>query len=198
MIVVDIETTGVDPQKHSIISIGAVEFENPDNEFYGECSIWDGAEITEEALEANGFSIEDVTDRTKQSLEILMRAFIDWTHTAANRTLAGRNVAEFDLQFLMTSAYKYSLNWDLAKRTIDDHALTYMHMVKRGLTPPEKNKRSDIDSNFTQNYVGIPEVPYPHNALTDAKWTAEAISRLLYDKSLFDSYKEYPIPWLTE
>lgn len=198
MIVVDTETTGVDPNKHSIVSIGAVELENPNNTFYGECQIWEGAEITKEALEVNGFSKEDITDPSKQTLEILMRGFLNWSQSVGNRMLAGRNVAEFDLQFLRTSAYRYSLNWDIARRTIDDHTLTYMHMIKRGETPPTANKRSDIDSNFTQKYVGIPEVPQPHNALTDAKWTAEAISRLLFDEPLLDEYKKYPIPWLVE
>ena len=34
MIIVDVETTGIDPEKHSIVSIGAVDFSNPSNEFY--------------------------------------------------------------------------------------------------------------------------------------------------------------------
>ena len=45
MIVVDVETTGVDARKNSIVSIGAVDFENQKNQFYGECKIWEGAEI---------------------------------------------------------------------------------------------------------------------------------------------------------
>jgi len=39
MIVADIEATGLDPRKHSILSIGAVDFEHPERQFYGECRI---------------------------------------------------------------------------------------------------------------------------------------------------------------
>src|SRR3989344_2493483 len=34
MIVIDVETTGVIPTKHSILSIGAIDFNNPENQFY--------------------------------------------------------------------------------------------------------------------------------------------------------------------
>ena len=50
MIVVDLETTGVDPRKHSILSIGAVDFNNQENYFYGECRIREGALIDNYAL----------------------------------------------------------------------------------------------------------------------------------------------------
>ena len=43
MIVVDVETSGMDAYKHSLLSIGAVDFENPVERFYEECRIWDGA-----------------------------------------------------------------------------------------------------------------------------------------------------------
>jgi len=59
MIMVDVETTGVDAKKNSIISIGAVDFSNPQNQFYKECRIWEGAEITQQALYINGFTKED-------------------------------------------------------------------------------------------------------------------------------------------
>jgi DNA polymerase III epsilon subunit-like protein len=197
MIVVDIETSGVDPRMHSIISIGAVELENPDNEFYGECAVWDGAEILDEALEINGFTREDITDPSKQTLEILMIGFLDWVRNLPNHTLAGHNLGDFDVPFLKDSARRYHLDFFLPKRTIDTHTLTYMHMIKKGLVPPVEKGRSAINSHFVQSYVGIKEVPLPHNALTDARWTAEAISRLLYDKNLLDEYKDFSIPWIS-
>lgn len=206
MIVVDVETTGVDPNKHSIVSIGALELGPPshkategqgapEDEFYGECRVWDGAHISDEALAVNGFERSDITDPTKQSLEVLMRAFLSWAREVENHMLAGHNVW-FDLIFLKSSAYRYGLDWFLSDRLIDIHALAYMHMIARDLEPPTEKGRSAINSSFIQKYVGIPEEPTPHNALTGAKVSAEAISRLLYDKKLLDEYMGHDIPWL--
>ena len=40
MIVVDVEASGTEPHKHSIVSVGALELEKPDRQFYGECKVW--------------------------------------------------------------------------------------------------------------------------------------------------------------
>ena len=61
MIVVDVETTGLYPNKNSIVSIGAVDFLNPVNTFYQECRIWRGAKISDQALEVNGFTKKQIT-----------------------------------------------------------------------------------------------------------------------------------------
>ena len=55
MIVVDIETTGTNPQKHSIVSIGAINLEASAERFYIECRIWVGAHIDPAALVVNVF-----------------------------------------------------------------------------------------------------------------------------------------------
>ena len=59
MIIVDVESTGIEPEKHSILSIGALDFDNPENQFYGECRAWDWAHIMDESLVVNGFSREE-------------------------------------------------------------------------------------------------------------------------------------------
>ena len=62
MIVVDLETSGALPNKNSILSIGAIELNNPDNTFYGECKLRDSAIVDTKALEINGFTIEQITN----------------------------------------------------------------------------------------------------------------------------------------
>lgn len=195
MLVIDVEASGLDPRKHAILSIGGVELENPSNQFYGSARVWDGAEIDDEALAVNGFSREEVTDPSKQSQEVLLRAFLGWAKRADDCTMAGHNFA-MDLYYLKFSAEREGLNFFPPKRTLDTHSLVYMHMTARGLEPPMENNRTAIDSDFVCDYVGIPHEESPHNALAGAKFEAEAISRLLYDQKLLDEYTEYDIPWM--
>lgn len=195
MIVIDVEATGVDPNKHSIVSIGAIEFENPENQFYVECRPWEGADISDEAMEVNGFTVEQIYS-FKKSLKEGLQEFSEWASRLEDHTFAGQNVGVFDFHFLMSSFHRYHLNWNFPHRTIDTHTLAYMHMVKRGITPPIKKKRTAINSEMVQEYTGTPEEPTPHNALNGAKVAAEAISRLLYDRPLLLEFKDSPIPWL--
>ncbi len=195
MIVVDVEASGTEPHKHSIVSVGALELEKPDRQFYGECRVWDGAHIMDEALEVNGFIKDQITDASKQGEGELAHQFITWALEAPDRTLAGQNPS-FDRDFLKYAAERAGhTEWPFAFRTIDTHTLAYMHMVKRGETPPQEHNRSAMDLDAVLNYCGIPREPEPHNALTGAKSHAEVISRLLYGKKLLPEFEQYAIPW---
>lgn len=196
MIVVDVEASGVDYQKHSIISIGALDYSNPSSRFYGECRIWDGAGIMEEATTIHGLSEAEITDPNKQTEAELVKAFIEWTEHMADRTLVGQNVS-FDRDMIKAACARAKLPWTLAHRTIDTHTLCWMHMVKRGLIPPidEQHKRSALNLDAILVYCGIPEEPEPHNAFTGAMCHAEVTSRLLDDKMLLPEFSNFSIPW---
>src|SRR5689334_1764837 len=196
MIVVDVEMSGLDLEKDSIVSIGAIDFENPKNQFYGECQIWKGAHINKEALAVTGFSEAQAKDPKRQTDKELVRTFIKWGLSCDEHTFAGQN-PYLDMAFIRAGAKRYHLDWNFPHRTIDQHSLCYMHIIKRGMTPPVSKKRTDLDSDRIMGYVGIPAESHPHNALNGAKIAAEAISRLLYDKKLLPEFKKYDIPWLT-
>ena len=197
MIIIDIESSGVDYQKHSIVSIGALDFSNPTNRFYGECQIWPGAHIMDEALKVNGFTKEEITDPNKPTEAELVRNFLEWSQHMSDRTLTGQNVS-FDRDMLKGACDRADLSWDLAHRTIDTHTLCFMHMIKRGVVPPidPQHRRSALNLDAILNYCGIPEEPKPHNALTGALSHAEVANRLLYDKKLLPEFAQFEIPWL--
>ena len=195
MLVVDVEASGTEPKKHSIVSVGALDLANPTNRFYEECRVWDGAHIMDEALEVNGFTKDEITDAKKQSEADLIHAFLHWSEGLEERTLAGQNVS-FDRDFLKAAAERAGhTDWQFAYRTIDTHTLCYMHMVTHGTRPPVAHRRSALDLDAVLNYVGIPAEPTPHNALTGAMSHAEVISRLLYDKPLLPEFSQYALPW---
>ncbi len=195
MIIIDVEFSGLDPIKDSIVSIGAVELANPQNQFYGECKIWPGAHINKEAIAVNGFTMDEITDPKKQSDGELVKAFIDWASKCEEHTLAGQN-PYLDMEFIHNAVKRNNIDWNFAHRTIDMHSLCYMHMTKREVLIPIVNNRTDLDSDKIMEYVGIPVEPHPHNALNGAKFETEAIGRLLYDTKLLPEFKKYPIPWI--
>ena len=190
MLVLDIEGSGLSYEKNSIVSLGAIDLENPTNRFYAECRVWDGAHIEPDALEVNGFSEEEVTDPNKMTEAELIRNFIGWAQDLHNRTFVGQNVS-YDRDMAKAAAHRAHLDWNFAHRTIDVHTLGWMHMVKRGLVPPldEEHHRSALNLDVLLNYCGIPEEPQPHNALTGALCHAEVISRLLHNKKLLPEFE---------
>lgn len=196
MLILDIEASGTDYEKHSIVSIGALDHDDPSDRFYAECRIWDGAHIMDGALEVNGFTEAQITDPQKMSEAELVRNFLAWSTDRRDRTLVGQNIS-FDREMLRAATMRADMNWDLPYRTLDTHTMCWMHMINRGLQPPldEVHHRSALDLDAILNYCGIPAEPDPHNALTGALCHAEVASRLLYGKTLVPEFAAFAIPW---
>lgn len=189
MIVLDIETSNANPYTGSILSIGAVELENPQNQFYGECRLEDGAEVDPRALAVNGFTVEQITDKTKCSVAELLQKFIEWYLSAPERTIGGHNVGYFDLRFLEVTCDRYELGtFGLRNgnyRTIDLHTLGYSEYIRRGMEIPSRDGLSLLSMDSVLALVGLVPEPKPHNALNGARLEAEAINRILLGKPLF-------------
>lgn len=195
MIIVDVEASGTEHNKHSIVSVGALDLAKPDYRFYMECRIWEGAHIMPDAMRVNGFTEEQITDVSKPSEADLTHAFLAWSEQVEERTFAGQNVS-FDRDFLKAASERAGhTEWPFAFRTIDTHTLCYMHMVQRGKKPPVQHRRSALNLDAVLNYCGIPEEPNPHNALTGALCHAEVVARLLYGRKLLPEFMQYEIPF---
>lgn len=199
MIVLDVETTGLVPEKHSILSLGAVDLDEPTNQFYEECQVWEGAGISDEALAINGFTREEVVGQgsAKQTEAALIASFVAWaTDRPKDRTLAAQNVS-FDLEFVQAACKRAGIESPFGKRTLDVHTLTWLHMTSRGIVPPVAKHHSAINLDAALMYCGLPGEPKPHNALTGALCHAEVIARIAYTKNLLPDFSTFPIPWET-
>ncbi len=189
MIVIDIEASGLDPYRHGILSIWAVELENPTNQFYGECYLEEGKEIHPQALEVIGFTVEQIHDQSRDSLAILISNFIDWIQPIKDRTFAWHNAGYFDLRFLEIASVKYGFG-RLGYRTIDLHTLAFVECVRRWIEIPFADNRTNLSLDAILGIVWLDPEPKPHIAINGAKLEAEAISRLLYGKKLFLEYEQ--------
>lgn len=193
MIIIDIETTGLDPRKHSLLSIGAVNFNNPEETFYGECRIFDGADIMEEVLEMNGFTVDGVIDKKKQSPSDLIKSFIEWLNQFKDQTIAGHNVHS-DLGFLRIEAARSNLNYRFSYRVVDLHTVAYVKRLQSKEAEPLSKDITGLEIDDIVKMAGIEPDRVAFQALEDARLEAECFSRLIHGKSLFDDYNEYQIP----
>jgi DNA polymerase III epsilon subunit-like protein len=210
MIVVDVETCGLDPKKNSIVAVGALEYERPENQFYIEHRIWDGADIDDGALKVNGFTRQQLVDPSRTSHDDAIRQFLAWAQGCGDRMLAGTNVKSFDLPFLQESIRragyadlpnKYGQLRPYADTLFGYHAddaptivrSTYRQLAHQGIAVPSEFGR--IGSlNKALEFVGIPREPDPHNALTGAKMAAEVICRCERGTPFFKEHAVYPLP----
>ena len=193
MIVIDVETSGIDSQKSALLSLGAVDFSDPTRTFYEECSLFEGAVVLDQALAVNGFLTNEIAPGKKQSLRELVKKFLLWAEQCEDKTLAGHNPS-FDRDFLMASIRRTGFVWTFAYRTIDLHTLCYAHYFSRGLLPPRSKGKTAVVSNTVFVYVGLPREPDPHHGLMGAKMEAEAFSRLLLGKGLLEEFSIYKLP----
>jgi hypothetical protein len=124
MLVVDCEMTGLEPDQHSIVSVGAVDLDHPERQLYEECRAWDGAKIEDEALAVNGFTREQITDlRRSKARPIWCTNSLRLAKIWPTRPLPGKTSLP-TYYFLRAAAMRAGHTaWPFAHRIIDIHSL---------------------------------------------------------------------------
>lgn len=184
MFVVDLEFSGLDSERHSIISLGAVDFIQPTRTLYLECRLRNGAEFDEEAFLVHGLS-KDYLSKQPLSEQQLVMQFLAWSAQSPSKMWMGHVPAK-DVEFLRKACERYKFDWPFGHRVVDLHSVAVAHYFAHGKSPPQKNGLSDLGLDHIADYCGaVKRNPgQAHNALTDAQLTAECFSRLLLGKSL--------------
>ena len=193
MIIIDIEASGLNIQKNAMVSFGAVDFSNPERQFYAEPKMWEGAQCDPDALAVNGFTEEECRDPKRKELKDVMNEFLEWIKPIKEKTLVGQNPC-FDRNYINDAFRRSHIGWNFSYRTLDLHSIAYADHINRDIPIPIENNRTALNLDGILTYVGIPEEPKPHNGLTGAKVEAEALSRMLYGKNLLPEFAHYPIP----
>jgi len=175
MIIVDVETGGLDPRYNPLLSIGAVEYEHPFNIFYAEIKPLSGLTSNVKALQVNGIDLEKWS--TKPNLHSVMNKFFIWIQGTQEKTLAGHN-SSFDRDFCNVNFRRIGFGNIFNHRTIDLHSVAYTVFTKK------KVFFDRLTSDEIYRLLGMPEEPKPHNALNGAVWETEAFAKLLHNKVL--------------
>jgi DNA polymerase III epsilon subunit-like protein len=207
MIIINIETTGLNFWENAILSIGALCFNSPEEQFYGECRVDENDIITEDALKINGFTREEITSKEKQTQKELIKKFLEWFDKQETRILAGHNVGFFDLNFIKTKAKKYNIPLKIRYRSLDLCSVAqtiYFQINKKFLLDDYKENAMNLSEVL--KFCGIKDERIEirdgklinqgkkHNALEDCRLEAECFSRLLCNKGMFKEYNEFSIP----
>lgn len=178
MIVLDVETTGTDPVNHSIISLTAHDFFNPENRFHCECSVAPGCEIDEEALKVNGFTREQLARPELPTEAELVKHYSAWKETVYDQTIAGEN-PWFDASFVREAAKRAGIEIHIGRRCVDLHTLSYFTHLVLGLEIPLEKKRSALSLGLTAEKLGLHEGEAPHTSQGDVDLTARSLRKLL-------------------
>lgn len=193
MIVLDIETSGLSPEKNGIWQIGAIDLTNPENYFLEECRIDDEDEVSDGGLEIGGVTEEQIRNKSKQSQKELLIRFFDWMNSVDFKNCICQN-PQFDLVFISLKARKYNLIPTFHHRAFDMHSMAQMKYFDVKGTFLILEGISKMSLKEILEFCGMRDSRGAHNALEDCKLTGECFSRIVYGKNLFEEYKEFEIP----
>lgn len=209
MIVLDLETSGLDTGKCGIWQIGALEFEKPENYFLQEGRIDDEDTTTSDALKVTGKTEQELRSPSKQIQRQLIMNFFSWLGTCNERVTAGHNVG-WDVSFIENKCIRYGVmdkfREVMGQRVIDLHTVANLAYKKEYGSFKLKDGRSAMNLKSVLEFCGledkrkqaedgtISEEGTPHNALEDARLEAECFSRLLFAKPLFKEFEKFSVP----
>jgi DNA polymerase III epsilon subunit-like protein len=196
-VVVDIETSGLDFIKCGIWQIGAIDLETGE-EFLDEARIDDEDEYRNDGdkplFEVIGKTEAELRDESKQSQKELLKKFFKWFEKREMKNLVCQN-PQFDFAMLKLKAEKYKLKIPFHHRAFDTHSIAhaiYYKKNKKFLTDDKDYSKLGLKNILKM--CGMQDNRKEHNALEDAKLTAECFSRLMFGENFLDEYSNYEIP----
>lgn len=169
MIVVDVETGGLDPRQNPLFSIGACDYDTAET-FEVNILPVEGTIISQQALEVNGINVDEWL-KTARPLKECLSNFNEWMK-GRDTMLAGHNPS-FDRGFLEYNYNLVGLKNPFGYRTVDLHSWAYLLCKIAGTDPVPKLTSEDV-----YDLVGMAREPKPHRALHGAVWEALAFAKI--------------------
>lgn len=172
----DLETSGLDPDRHVVLSIGMVDLETGED-FYEELD-WEECTVTREALAVNRWNFSDGNVHRMAARPAADRADA-WIRSRMGDEPAmalGKNVG-FDLDFIKVLCETYCLESPFHYRKIDLSTLFYSIEESRGI--PKDRIVAIAETKLTRDKPDVAELE-AHNALYDAWWNVYCYRECMY------------------
>jgi DNA polymerase III epsilon subunit-like protein len=166
VLVIDVETTGLDPAKHACIEIGAIlldEALNPVDEFSSLIAPMAGTEVNEESMAVNRIRMEDL--RSAPDYQTVIGEFNHrFCSNQSIPTIAGWNVW-FDMAFMRILFERVGMKWPFGHRFLDLQSVAQFFSGFRGVSLEET----------VQSLLGEKQT---HRAIDDTRHTVKVFQHL--------------------
>jgi DNA polymerase III subunit epsilon len=199
-LVFDVETTGLEPDYHEIIQLGACIYDEK-WEQVGETfltNIYPEYEdrFSRPAAEVHNLSLQDLDDAP--DLDVAIEDFEAWIlKTIGSRSEDRRNLRHVmicgqsvttDINFLKFAYGNINLNWEFSYRVLDLFVLSnyYFRILQHNHIAGPKS----LSLGAVAEYFGFERELDTHNALEDAILTAKCLKIILENSSKFKVNKE--------
>ena len=210
MIVLDVESSGLDTGKCGIWQIASIDLDNPKNYFLEEGRIDDEDLVEEGALKITGKTEEYLRDPKKQSQKQLISNYLEWRKSCKEKINTGQNIG-WDFNIIQNKCIRYGmldkLHEIIGQRTIEVHTLAQEKYFEiNGEYSEDENGKSNMNLTKILEFCGLSDKRMnlelekatkkgtAHNALEDCKLAGECYYRLKYGKNLFPEFKKFKIP----
>lgn len=178
LLFIDTETGGLDPQKHSLLSIGVIVWEKERGELFSdEFHVYsDNYSVTKSATRINHFNLAEHNLHALDPSTVLQRLFeIREKYFGKNSLipLAGHNIT-FDIQFIKQLFFQCGRSYEkfFSHRVVDTYS------VIKFLSDCQIIPNSVNSSASAFKYFGI-TVAGRHTALGDARATMQLYSKAI-------------------
>ena len=176
VVVTDLETSGLHPRRHGVLSIGAVKMATGET-FCAETRLDEDRTYEEAALAVNGRAQETLRSLQYQDARAARQQYLDWlgvSPTGGRWLMAGENVGKHDYWFfreIRTSPSQPDMDGAILHRSVDLHTMALACTLAGIFTMPEKGWSADR----VFEACGLGVEPKPHGPLTGALMSAEAL-----------------------
>lgn len=142
LLVLDIETTGLDRNRDSVIELGVVEI--VDGEIFRQNStLFGGGSCSPECVAVHGITDEmRAGEQTFMEKSAFFKRYVEHRHGDRRTILCGHNIRDFDLPFLMTAAMRANNPVSLPIDIVDT-----LRLARRHLRAPS-NRLQDLCAAF--------------------------------------------------
>lgn len=174
-VVIDLETTGLDPKSAGILEIGAVD--TAGRRFYRRVALGRGRKVAGPALECNGIDPLDLG--VGIPIEHALCNLFMWLGAEGynGRWIMGGKNPQFDYGFLLANWPEGDIGVPLSevisRRCVDLHSLAYGYAMREGMDIAADGFSTDQ----IYEVLGFNPEPKPHNALRGALHEMEGFRR---------------------
>lgn len=204
-LVFDVETTGLEPDYHEIIQLGAVLYDDQWNElstYLSNAYPEHPERFAIPSSEVHDLTVADLDDAPM--IHELLEDFEDWLMEELNLqtrsnlrriTVCGQSVTT-DINFLRFAYKKCHMSWEFSFRPLDLFVLSnfYFRILKaNGIAGPKSLSLKSVAA-----YFGMERETETHNALEDAVLTGRCLMLIMKNAEKFRVAKEDLAFWKDE